>query len=101
MKINLSQYNPRKAEGTIIIPKVSNLTRNITLEYITEIYLNSDVLLVMREDTFPEIFLEIRVTLTRRRTKENIMLTLKRTMILPGRESNKKVKILQVMKSMF
>ena len=69
MKIKLSQYTPRKEEGTMIIPKVGILTRKITLEYLTEIYLNSDVLLVMREDTFPEIVLEIRVTLTRRRTK--------------------------------
>ena len=77
MKINLSQYTPRKSEGTFIIPKVSILTRNITLEDIAEIYLNSDVLLVMREDTMPEIVLEIRVTLTRKmETREAIMLTL-------------------------
>ena len=55
----------------------------------------------MREDTLPEIVIEIRVTLTRRSIKENIMFTLQRMMMLPGRESNKKVKILQVMKSMF
>ena len=96
MNIKLSQYTPRKEEGTIIILKVRILTRKITLED-----LNSDVLLVMRNDTMPVIVLEIRVTLTRRRTKENIILTLQRMMILPGKESNKKVKILQVMKSMF
>ena len=54
----------------------------------------------MRKETSPEIVLEIRGTLTRR-TTENIMLTLQRMMILPGKESKKKVKILQVMKSMF
>ena len=65
-------------------PKVSILTRKITPEYLTEIYLNSDVLLVMREDTMPYIVLEIRVTLTRRReTREDIMLTLQRMMNLP------------------
>ena len=56
----------------------------------------------MRKDTLPEIDLEIKVALTRRRkTKYNIMLTLQRMMNLPERDSNKKVKILQVMKSMF
>ena len=56
----------------------------------------------MREDTFLEIVLKIRMALKRRRTtKENIMLALHKMMILPGRESNKKVKILQVMKNMF
>ena len=96
MKIKLSQYTPRKAEGNIIIPKVSILTRKITLEY-----LNSDVLLAMRKDTMPKIVLEIRGTLTRRRTKENTMLTLQRMMNLPGRESKNKVNILQAMKTMF
>ena len=95
------KYTPRRVEGTIIIPKVSILTRKIILEDLTEIYLNSDVLHALREHTLPEIVLEIQVTLIRRRTKENIMLTLQRMMILPGRESNKKVKILQVVKSMF
>ena len=56
----------------------------------------------MREDTFPKIVLKIRMALKRRRTtKEDIMLTLQRMMILPGRKSNKKVKILQAMKNMF
>ena len=54
----------------------------------------------MRDDTLPKIVLEIRVTLPTR-TKEDIMLTLQRMMILPGRESNKNVKTLQVMKNMF
>ena len=94
MKIKLSQYTPRKAEGTVITPKVSIITRNITLEYLTEIYLNSEVLLVMREDTLQEIVPRIRMTLTRTRTtKEDIMLTLQRMMNLPKRESNKKVMI--------
>ena len=74
MNIKLSQYTPRKAEGTIIILKVRILTKNITLED-----LNSDVLLAMRKDTMPEIVLEIRVTLTRKReTRKDIMLILQR-----------------------
>ena len=84
MKIKISQYTTRKAKETIIIPKVSILTRKITLQDLTDIYLNSYVLLVMREDTMPEIVLEIRVTLTRRReTREDIMLILQRMMNLP------------------
>ena len=69
MKINISQHIPRKLEGTTIISKVSILTRirKITLEYLSEIYLNSDVIHVMRKDTSPNIFLEIKVALTRRR----------------------------------
>ena len=56
----------------------------------------------MRNDTFPNIVLEIRGALTRRSTtKEDIMFTLQRMMNLPGRESKKKVKIIQEMKSMF
>ena len=55
----------------------------------------------MREDTIAEIVLEISVTLTGIRTKGNIMITLQRMMILLGKESNKKVKNLQVMKNMF
>ena len=76
MKIKLSQYTPRKAEGTIIITKVIILTRKIILEDQAKIYLNSDVIHVMREDTLPEIVIKIRMTLKRRRTtKEDIMLT--------------------------
>ena len=56
----------------------------------------------MRKDSSPDIALEIKVALTRRRTtKEDIMLTLQRMMNLPGREPKKKVKILQAMKIMF
>ena len=56
----------------------------------------------MRKDTSPNYVLETKVVLTRRReTREDIMLMLQRMMNLPRRESNKKVKILQVMKSMF
>ena len=56
----------------------------------------------MRNDTLPKIVPEIEVSPTIRRTsKENIILTLQRMMNLIGRESKKKVKILQVMKSMF
>ena len=102
MKIKLSQYTPRKADWTIIIPKVSIITRKITLENITKIYLNTDALHVMKEDTLQEIVPRIGIDLTRiRTTKEYSMLTLQRMMNLPERESNKKVKILQVMKSMF
>ena len=61
----------------------------------------SDAIHVMRKDTSPKIVLEIKVAPTRRRTKEDIMLTLQRMMNLPERESNKKVKSIQVMKSMF
>ena len=77
MKIKLSQYTPRRSEGTIIIPKVIILTKKIALEDLTEIYLNTNALHVMKEDTMPDIVLEIRMDLTRRRTiKEDIMLTL-------------------------
>ena len=95
MKIKLSQQTPRKIKGsTIISRKVSIHTRikKITLEDLTEIYLVSDAIHVMRRDTSLEIFLETKVALTRRRTtKEDIMLTLQRMMNLPGRESKKKV----------
>ena len=102
MKIKLSQYTLRKEQETFITPKVSILTRKVTQENQTEIYLNSDVLLVMREDTMPDIVLETKMALTRRReTREDIMLMLQMLMSLPQRESNKKVMILQVMKNMF
>ena len=65
MNIKLSQYNPTKVEQTIA--KVSTPTRRITLEYLAEIYLNSDVIHVMKEDTFPDIVLETKMALTRRR----------------------------------
>ena len=56
----------------------------------------------MRKDTSPKIVLEIKVALTRgRTTNKDIMLTLQRMMNLRGRESKKKVDILQVMKIMF
>ena len=62
----------------------------------------SDAIHVMRKDTSPEIVPEIEVAPTRRRTtKEDIMLTLQRMMNLPGRDSKKKVKIIQAMKSVF
>ena len=100
MKIKLSQYTPRKEEQTIT--DVSTLTRKITLEDLPEIYLNSDAIHVMKNDTLPEIVLEIKVALTRRKTtKEYIILIVQRMMNLPGRESKKKVNILQVMNIMF
>ena len=101
MKIKLSQYTPRKPGGIIIIPNLSIIIRKITLKYIAEIYLKSDSIHVMRNDTFPKSVLETKVALTiRRATKEDIMLTLQRMMNLPKRESKKKVKTLQVMKNM-
>ena len=53
MKINLSQYNPRKAEQTIT--KVSTLAKRKTLESITKICLSTFALHVMKEDTLQEI----------------------------------------------
>ena len=97
MKIKLSWYNPRKAEQTIT--EVSTLARRITLENLTKICLSSFAIHVMKEDTFIEIFLETKVSLTRRREiREDIMLML---MNLPQREPDKIVMILQVMKNMF
>ena len=56
----------------------------------------------MKNDTLPKIVLETKVALKRRRTtREEIMIMLQRMMNLPRNESNKKVKILQVIKSMF
>ena len=96
MKIKLSWYNPRREKHTIT--KVSTLI----LEYLTRIYLNSDALHVMKEDTMLDIFLGTKIALTRKReTRKDVMLTLERMMNLPRRESSKKVMILQVMKHMF
>ena len=96
MKIKLSQYTPRKTEGTIIIPKVSIHTK-ITLE---DIYLVSDATHVMRKDTSPKTVPETKEALKRRRTtKEDIMLTLQKMMNLEERKSKKKT--LLVMKNMF
>ena len=95
MNIKLSQSTPRKPEGTIITPKVS-------IHTLEEICLLLDVTHVMKNDTFPKIVLETKVDLKRRiTTREDIMLMLQRIMNLPRRDSNKKVNILQVMKSMF
>ena len=75
MKIKLSQYNPRKSEQTIT--KVSTPTKKINLEDLIEIYLNLDAIHVMKDDTLPEIVLETKMALTRRReTREDIMLML-------------------------
>ena len=78
--MKLSQHTPRKSKGsTIISIKVSihTIIRKITLEDLAEIYLMSDAIHVMRNDTSPEIVLEIKVALTRTRTtKEDIMLRL-------------------------
>ena len=48
-----------------------------------------------------ENVLERKVDLTRRETREDIMLTLQRVMKLPERKPKKKVKILLVKKNMF
>ena len=102
MKINLSQYTPRKEEETFITPKVSTSTRKITLEYLTEIYLNSNAIHVMKEDTLQEIVLETNIDLSRtRETRKDIILMLQKMMSLPRGESNNQVMILQVMKNMF
>ena len=74
MKIKLSQYTPRKAEEALITPEVRTSTRKIKLE---NIYLNSDAMHVMKEDTLPKTVLETRLTLIRRRQiREDIMLML-------------------------
>ena len=76
MKIKLLRYTPRKVKETLITLKVGISTINITLE---EIYLNSYVIHVMKEDTLPKIVLETKIDLTRRREKrEDIMLMLQR-----------------------
>ena len=95
MNIKLSQYNPRREKQTIT--KVSTLI----LEDLTRIYLNSDALHVMKEDTMLEIVLRTKIAPSRRKgTKEDIMFMLQKMMNLPQRESDKKVMILQVMKNM-
>ena len=66
MKIKLSQYIPRKIEGTIIMTEVSIHTR-ITLE---EIYLVLDALHVMRKDISIETVPKEKVALKRRRNRK-------------------------------
>ena len=86
VNIKLLQYTPRKAEETLIPPKVSTSTRKIILE---EIYLNSDAIHLMKEDTLPNIVLETKITLIgRMETREDIMLMLQKMMNLPQRESD-------------
>ena len=98
MNINLSQHTPRiTKESTIITRKETIITiiRKITLEDLREIYLMSYAIHVMRRNTSPEIVLEIKEDLIRRRTKkEYIMLTLHRMMNLLGIDTKKKVNIL-------
>ena len=102
MKIKLSQHTARKAEGTTIIQKVSILIRKVILENPINICLESDAIHVTRKDTMLKNVLETKVALTRRREeRKDIMLTLHGMMNLPRRETNKKVKILQVMNNMF
>ena len=96
MRIKLSQYNPKNSKQTII--KVSTFI----LEDLTRVYLNLDALHVMKDDTMLEIVLGTKMALTRRREiRKYIMLMLQKMMSLPGRESNKTMVILQVMKNMF
>ena len=95
VKINLSQYTPRKIEETLIIPEVRTSTRKITLENIS---LEVDVILVMKQDTLQKIVLKEKIR--KRETGEDIMVILQRMMNLPQIESDKKVMILQVMKNM-
>ena len=47
----------KKRIRAFIIPKVSILTRKITLEDLAKIYQNSDAIHVMRKDTAPKIVL--------------------------------------------
>ena len=95
MKINLSQYNLRKVEQTII--EVSTLAKRITLENITNICLISFAIHVMKEENLQDIFLVTKIDLKRgKETRKEIMLMLQNMMSLPRRESNKKV-----MKNMF
>ena len=55
----------------------------------------------MKEDTLQEIVLETKIDLTRgRETRKYIMLNLQKMMILPIRESNRTLMVLQVMKNM-
>ena len=67
MKIKLSKYTPRKEEWIIIIIKVITLTRKITLEYLTEVFLVSYSLHVMRKDTSPDSVPETKVALKRKK----------------------------------
>ena len=99
VKIKLSQYNPRKPNLATI--EVSTLIKGITLESL-EISLSSFAIHVMKEDTFLEIVLETKLSLTRiRETREDIMLMLQRMMNLPQRESDKRVMTLQVRMNMY
>ena len=105
MKIKLSQHTPRITKGSTIITRMESIItriKKITLEYLTNIYLMSDAIHVMRKDTYPNTILKTKVALTRRRkTKEDIMLTLQRMKNLPRRKPKKKVNILQAMKNTF
>ena len=95
MKIKPSQFTPRRKEENFITPKVRALT-------IKGIYLDLDVIHVMKRDTLLKIVLRERTTLIRRRaTKEDIMLMLQRMMNHPERDPDMKVKILQARMKMF
>ena len=96
-----SRSSPLRSKYSHHRNRVSTLIIGITLK-ILEIGISTFYIHVMKEDTLLEILLKTKVALTRRRTtKEDIMLTLQRMRNLPGREPEKKVKILQAMKSMF
>ena len=95
MKIKLSQYTPSQQKEDLITPKVSALTK-ITLE---NIFLESYVIHVMKQDTLQEIILRNRII--KGETKEDIMLMLQRMINHPRKEPNMKVKILQARMNMF
>ena len=80
--------------------EVSTLIKGITLENL-EICLSTFAIHVMKEEILLETVLKIKVALTRRETREDIMPMLQRMMNLPQREIDKSVMILQVMKNMF
>ena len=94
-EITPSQLTPRRKEENLITPKVRALT-------IKGIYLDLDVIHVMKGDTLLKIVLRARTTLTRRRgAKEDIMPTLQRMMNYPRRDPDMKVKTLQAKMNMF
>ena len=101
MNTKLSHKTPITTKGSTLITRKKNITTRIrrnTLEYLRDIYIMSDAILVMRRDIFPEI---VPRTKRRRTTRKEIMLTLQRMMSLPGREPEETMKILQAMKNMF
>ena len=90
---SLTKGTQRRKEENLI--KV----RTFTLK---EIYLELDVIHVMKRDTLLKIVRRARTTLTRiRGAKEDIMPTLQRMMNHPRRDPDMKVKTLQAKMNMF